>query len=48
MKLKAYQVFLILEGIGSLLFSMIFAASSIYQVTKAGPSPLQLVLVGTT
>lgn len=27
---------------------MIFAASSVYQVTKAGLSPLQLVLVGTT
>ena len=48
MKFKPYRVFLILEGAGSLLFSMIFAASSIYQVTKAGLTPLQLVLVGTT
>jgi MFS transporter, DHA3 family, tetracycline resistance protein len=48
MKLKPYRVFLILEGTGSLLFSMIFAASSIYQVTIAGLTPLQLVLVGTT
>ncbi len=46
-KLRAYPVFLILEGAGAFLFSMIFAASSIYQVTEAGLSPLQLVLVGT-
>ncbi len=46
-KLDAYFVFLFLEGAGSFLFAMIFAASSIYQVTKAGLSPLQLVLVGT-
>jgi len=47
-KIDAYPVFLILEGAGAFLFQMIFAASSIYQVTKAGLSPLQLVLVGTT
>ncbi|MBN2550923.1 MAG: MFS transporter [Anaerolineales bacterium] len=44
----AYQVYLFLEGASALLYSMIFAASSVYQVTVAGLSPLQLVLVGTT
>lgn len=43
----SYPVFLLLEGATSLLFSMIFAASSIYQVTTAHLNPLQLVLVGT-
>lgn len=47
-KLGAYQVYLILEGASALLYSMIFAASSVYQVTVAGLTPLQLVLVGTT
>lgn len=46
-RIDAYHVYLILEGAGAFLFSMIFAASSIYQVTLAGLSPLQLVLVGT-
>lgn len=46
-KLEPYPVYLILEGIGAFLFSMIFAASSIYQVTIAQLNPLQLVLVGT-
>ena len=48
MKTKAYFIFLVLEAAGSFLFSMIFTASSVYQVTVAGLSPLQLVLVGTT
>ncbi|MCU0488775.1 MAG: MFS transporter [Anaerolineales bacterium] len=46
-RIDAYHVYLILEGAGAFLFSMIFAASSIYQVSVAGLSPLQLVLVGT-
>lgn len=47
-KLDAYRLFLILSGAVSLLFGMIFAASSIYQVTVAKLSALELVLVGTT
>lgn len=46
-RIDAYRVYLFLEGAGAFLFSMIFAASSIYQVSVAGLSPLQLVLVGT-
>ena len=44
----AYRLFLGLEGTVAFLFGMIFTASSIYQITVAGLSPLQLVLVGTT
>ncbi len=47
-KLDAYHLYLILEGATAFLFSMIFTASSVYQVTVAGLTPLQLVLVGTT
>jgi DHA3 family tetracycline resistance protein-like MFS transporter len=47
-KFRAYPVYLFFEGGTALLFSMIFTASSLYQVTVAGLSPLQLVLVGTT
>jgi DHA3 family tetracycline resistance protein-like MFS transporter len=46
-RIDAYRLYLILEGASSLFLSMIFAASSVYQVTVAGLSPLQLVLVGT-
>lgn len=44
----AYTVYLWMQGALSLLFSMIFTASSLYQVTVVGLTPLQLVLVGTT
>jgi DHA3 family tetracycline resistance protein-like MFS transporter len=43
----AYRIYLILAVIASFLFSMIFTASSLYQVTVARLTPLQLVLVGT-
>ncbi len=46
--MNAYAVYLLMQGALSLLFSMIFTASSLYQVTMAGLTPLQLVLVGTT
>jgi MFS transporter, DHA3 family, tetracycline resistance protein len=46
-KLDAYKVYLFMDGATALLFSMIFTASSVYQVTVAGLTPLQLVLVGT-
>jgi len=47
-RLESLKVYLIMEGAIALIFSMIFTASSVYQVTVAGLSPLQLVLVGTT
>ncbi|MGW8249739.1 MAG: MFS transporter [Anaerolineales bacterium] len=47
-KLSAYKVYLILEGGMAVIMSMIFTASSLYQVSIAELSPLQLVLVGTT
>jgi DHA3 family tetracycline resistance protein-like MFS transporter len=45
--MKAYRVYLVMEGAGALIFSMIFAASSLYQVNQAHLTALQLVLVGT-
>ena len=47
-KLNATTVYLLIEIAASSFFSMIFVASSLYQVTVAGLTPLQLVLVGTT
>lgn len=43
----AYRIYLILAVVVSFLFSMIFTASSLYQVSVAKLTPLQLVLVGT-
>jgi MFS transporter, DHA3 family, tetracycline resistance protein len=43
----ALPVYLTMQGALALFTSMIFTASSIYQVTVAGLTPLQLVLVGT-
>lgn len=40
-------VYLFIEIVASTFFPMIFVASSLYQVTTAGLSPLQLVLIGT-
>lgn len=45
---NAYPVYLTMQGALALFTSAIFTASSIYQVTVAGLTPLQLVLVGTT
>lgn len=42
------SVYLFIEIAGSTFFPMIFVASSLYQITVAGLSPLQLVLIGTT
>ena len=47
-KWDAYRIYLIYEGWASLVMSMIFTAGMVYQITVAGLSPLQLVLVGTT
>ncbi|MFZ6027251.1 MAG: MFS transporter [Chloroflexota bacterium] len=41
------RIYLFMRGGLSFLLNMIFIASSIYQITTAGLSPLQLVLVGT-
>ena len=47
-RLSPYFVYLLLEGGLAVLMSMIFTASSIYQVSVARLTPLQLVLVGTS
>jgi MFS transporter, DHA3 family, tetracycline resistance protein len=47
-KWEAYPLYLTMQGGLSLFTGAIFTASSIYQVTVAGLTPLQLVLVGTT
>ena len=41
------RIYLFIEIAASTFFPMIFVASSLYQVTVAGLTPLQLVLVGT-
>jgi MFS transporter, DHA3 family, tetracycline resistance protein len=45
---KPFAVYLFIEITSSMLFQMIFMASSLYQVTTAELTPLQLVLIGTT
>lgn len=47
-KMGAYPLYLVMEGGTAFLMTMIFTASSIYQVSIVGLSALQLVLVGTT
>lgn len=47
-KYRAYHVYLALNAVSSFLLTMIFTASSVYQVVMAELTPLQLVLVGTT
>lgn len=46
-KFDPTNIFLLIQITGSASFSMIFVASSLYQITVAGLSPLQLVLIGT-
>lgn len=46
-KPDAYTVYLFLEAATALLFGVIFTMSSLYQVSLANLSALQLVLVGT-
>jgi MFS transporter, DHA3 family, tetracycline resistance protein len=46
--LGAYRVYLSLAILVDFLFSMIFTASAVYQVTRVGLTALELVLVGTT
>jgi DHA3 family tetracycline resistance protein-like MFS transporter len=45
---RAYRVYLILEGLQALFFTMIATVNLVYQVEVAHLNPLQLVLVGTT
>ena len=45
---KPSHIYLLIEIAASVFFPMIFVASSLYQITVAGLSPLQLVLIGTT
>ncbi len=46
-RLNGYTVFLFQEFTASLLFAVIFTASTLYQVETVGLNPFQLVLVGT-
>jgi DHA3 family tetracycline resistance protein-like MFS transporter len=48
LNLKPTNVYLLIEIAASTFFPMIFVASSLYQITVAGLTPLQLVLIGTT
>lgn len=43
----AYAVYLLINGAGSLFFSLIFTVNLFYHVTTVELNPLQLVLVGT-
>ncbi len=45
---KPTNIYLFIAVAASTFYSMIFVASSLYQVTVAGLTPLQLVLIGTT
>ncbi|HPH97645.1 MAG TPA: MFS transporter [Anaerolineaceae bacterium] len=45
--LPPLKVYLIMTGVTAFLYSLIFTASSVYQVTMALLTPLELVLVGT-
>ena len=47
-KLDPTKVYLFIEFAASAFFSMMFVTVSLYEVTVAGLTPLQLVLVGTT
>jgi len=47
-KLDATKVYLFIEVAASAFFSMMFVSMSLYEVTVAELTPLQLVLVGTT
>jgi MFS transporter, DHA3 family, tetracycline resistance protein len=46
-RLPALTVYLVIEFVGSLLMSVIFTVSALYQVTVVRLDPLQIVLVGT-
>lgn len=46
-RLPAYPLYLALAGASSLFYTMVFTVASVYRVTTAGLSPLELVLIGT-
>ena len=48
LKLNARYVYLFIEFSASMLFSMMFVVTSLYEATVAGLTPVQLILVGTT
>jgi DHA3 family tetracycline resistance protein-like MFS transporter len=48
LKLRPETAYLVLTGGRALCLSTIFTANMIYQISRVGLSPLQLVLVGTT
>ena len=47
-RLPAFAIYITMEFVSSLFFSLIFTVNMIYQVTVVHLNPLQLVLVGTT
>lgn len=47
-KLDAARVFLFMEMATTVFTCMVFVSNSLYEVTVAGLTPLQLVLIGTT
>jgi MFS transporter, DHA3 family, tetracycline resistance protein len=48
LKLSARSVYLFIEFSASMFFAMMFVVTSLYEVTIAGLTPVQLILVGTT
>ncbi len=48
LRVDATRVYLFIEFAASAFFSMMFVATSLYEATVAGLTPVQLVLVGTT
>ena len=48
LKLDAARVFLFMEMATTVFTCMVFVTNSLYEVTVAGLTPLQLVLIGTT
>ena len=48
LKLNARTVYIFIEFSASVFFAMMFTVTSLYEVTVAGLTPVQLILVGTT
>jgi len=47
-KIEASRVYLFIEFVVSISFSMMFVSMSLYEATVAGLTPFQLIMVGTT
>lgn len=43
----AYRIYLFIQGLSGLIFSMIFTVNLLYQVQVVKLDPLRIVLVGT-